>query len=150
MSAVGLNWIIFFSLRAVSNPTESEEHGFCFLKLSVHCMGCWLELENCILLPAVSPYEPVVSAVGLNWIIALACQLLAVMNLCSPTESEAHGFHCVGRWNWTIALACHLLALMNLYSPTESEKHGFCFLKLSDYCVVGQLHWLWRLSLCRL
>ena len=74
------------------NPTESEEHGFCFLKLSVDCVGCWLELDNCIFLPAVRSYEPVVSAVGLNWIIAMACQLLALMNLHSCTESEEHGF----------------------------------------------------------
>ena len=74
------------------NLTESEEHGFCVLKLSVYCVGCWLELDNCTFLPAVSSYEPVVSAVGLNWIIALACQLLALMNLYSRTESEEHGF----------------------------------------------------------
>ena len=41
------------------SPTESEEHGFCFLKLSLHCVGCWFELDGCTGLPAVSCYEPV-------------------------------------------------------------------------------------------
>ena len=60
------------------SPTESEEHGFCFLKLSVHCVGRGLELDNnCIGLPAGSFH--------------FLCQLL-VLNLCSPRESEKHGF----------------------------------------------------------
>ena len=53
----------FLKLLNLCSPTESEEHGFCFLNLSVHCVGCRLQLDHFIFF---------VSAVGLNWIIALA------------------------------------------------------------------------------